>query len=135
MTTGLIERTKTLIRIVSVHYSLGIIIPVILVAIPRVRMHPQGMFYAALAAVMGLILNRMNVAITGTAAKLGSYFPSWEEMPVRIMLVALGFAAFAWAIKNLPVFGPSPWTGTAVAVPPMETERAARQGELQPVKV
>ena len=89
------------------HYSLGIIIPVIPVAIPRVRMHPQGMFYAALAAVMGLILNRMNVAITGTAAKLGSYFPSWEEMPVSIMLV----------------------------VPPMETERAARQGELQPVKV
>jgi len=64
-----------------VHYSLGIIIPVILVAISRVRMHPPGLFYAALAAVMGLILNRMNVAITGMAAKLGSYFPSWEEIP------------------------------------------------------
>jgi hypothetical protein len=99
-------------------------------------MHPQGMFYAALAAVMGLILNRMNVAITGMAAKLGSYFPSWEEMSVSIMLVvALGFAAFAWATKNLPVFGPSPWIGTVVAVPPMETERAACQGELQSVKV
>ncbi len=115
--------------------GLGIIIPVILVAIPKIRAHPQGMFYAGLAAVLGLILNRMNVSITGMAAKLGAYFPSWEELSISIMLVALGFAAFAWAVKNLPVFGPSPWTGTVVITPALETERVARQAELQPARV
>jgi len=115
--------------------SLGIIIPVILVAIPKIRMHPQGMFYAALSAVMGLILNRMNVAITGMAAKLGSYFPSWEELSVSIMLVALGFAAFAWAVKNLPVFGTVPWSATVVVTPVPEIETAAGEGALQPARV
>ena len=115
--------------------GLGIILPVILVAIPKIRMHPQGMFYAALSAVMGLILNRMNVAITGMAAKLGNYFPSWEELSISIMLVALGFAAFAWAVKNLPVFGSSPWTGMVVVTPAVESERAARHAELSPARV
>jgi Ni/Fe-hydrogenase subunit HybB-like protein len=77
----------------------------------------------------------MNVAVTGMAAKLGSYFPSWEELSISIMLVALGLAAFAWAVKNLPVFGPSPWTGAVVVTPTVETERAARHGELSPARV
>lgn len=105
--------------------GLGIILPVVLVAIPKVRMHPQGLYYAALSAVMGLILNRMNVAITGMAAKLGNYFPSWEEISVSVMLVSLGLAAFAWAVKNLPVFGASPWTGTVVVTPEVEPHEAA----------
>jgi Ni/Fe-hydrogenase subunit HybB-like protein len=115
--------------------GLGIILPVLLVAIPKVRMHPQGMFYAALSAVMGLILNRMNVAITGMAGKLGSYFPSWEELSISIMLVSLGLAAFAWAVKNLPVFGTSPWTETVVITPVPEIEPAAGHGALQPVRI
>lgn len=100
--------------------SLQILIPVLLIAIPRIRKHPQGIYYAGLSAVLGLILNRMNVAITGMAGQLGDYFPSWEELSVSVMLVSMGFAAFAWAVRNLPVFGHEPMPAV-VYVNPLET--------------
>jgi Ni/Fe-hydrogenase subunit HybB-like protein len=78
------------------------------------------MYYAGLSAVLGLILNRMNVAITGMAGQLGDYFPSWEELSITVMLVSLGFAAFAWAVRNLPVFGHTPMPAV-VYVNPLET--------------
>lgn len=102
--------------------GLQILIPVTLIAIPRVRNHPQGLYFAGISAVLGLILNRMNVAITGMAGQLGYYFPSWEEVAVSIMLVSLGFAAFAWAVRNLPVFGPSPMPAV-VYVNPLEVRK------------
>jgi len=33
-----------------------------------------------------------------------SYFPSWMEVSVTLMVVAIGFAVFRLAVKYLPVF-------------------------------
>ena len=54
------------------------------------------MLYAgALLAVMGFVVNRMNVSMTGfERAQGGHYIPSWAEVMITLMLVALGFAAF-----------------------------------------
>jgi c(7)-type cytochrome triheme protein len=55
--------------------------------------------------VMGFIVNRLNVSITGMQGWSGvSYFPSWMEVVVTMSIVAAGFIAFGYAVKYLPVF-------------------------------
>jgi c(7)-type cytochrome triheme protein len=85
--------------------ALGAVLPAVLFAIPRVRASERGLFFGAVLTVLGFILGRLNVAITGMAASSGvTYVPSWMEFAVSLMLVALGFAAFAAAVRWLPVF-------------------------------
>ncbi len=83
----------------------GVLLPMILLAIPKVRLHQTGLFVSALLVVLGFVLNRLNVSITGMEgwAKVG-YLPSWMEIAVTTMIVATGFAAFAAAVRYLPVF-------------------------------
>lgn len=84
---------------------LGVVVPIILVAIPRVRTRRGGLFVTALFVVLGFILNRMNLSITALERYSGvTYFPSWMEIAVTLMVVALGFAAFRLAVKYLPIF-------------------------------
>ncbi len=85
----------------------GALIPMILFANYRVRQSRQGLFLAATFVVLGFILGRLNVALTGFEASSGvSYFPSWQELSITLMLIVLGFMAFGFAAKHLPVFGP-----------------------------
>lgn len=88
-----------------VEMGLGVLLPMILLMLPRVRLHQTGLFVTALLVVLGFILNRMNVSITGMEgwAQAG-YFPSWMEIAVTTMIVALGIAGFAVAARYLPVF-------------------------------
>jgi Ni/Fe-hydrogenase subunit HybB-like protein len=84
---------------------LGVVAPVILIAQPRVRASKRGLFYSALFVVLGFILNRLNISMTAIERYSGtSYFPSWMEISVTLMVVAIGFAAFRLAVKYLPVF-------------------------------
>lgn len=85
--------------------GLGVLLPMILLMLPKVRLHQTGLFVTALLVVLGFILNRMNVSITGMEgwAQAG-YFPSWMEIAVTTMIVALGIAGFAVAARYLPVF-------------------------------
>jgi Ni/Fe-hydrogenase subunit HybB-like protein len=71
----------------------------------RIRWSKQGQFTAALLIVLGFILNRMNVSITSLERYTNAgYFPTWQEISVSLMVIALGFAAFRLAVKYLPVF-------------------------------
>jgi c(7)-type cytochrome triheme protein len=90
---------------------LGIIAPVVLLIIPRIRRSHFSLFVASLLVVLGFVMNRLNVSITGMEAALGSYFPSWNEVSVTSMIVALGFVLFSTAVKYLPVFPPEETEG------------------------
>lgn len=99
--------------------GLGALLPMALLALPRVRRSPQGLFFAAVLTILGFVVNRLNVAITGMAASSGvSYFPSWMELAVTASIVAGGFALFGLAVKHLPVFpqdeGPAPAAAPAL---------------------
>ncbi len=84
---------------------LGVLLPSILLFIPKIRHNPTGMFTAACFAVFGFILGRMNVAITSMEkVNKGIYFPAWTEWIITVFLVAIGFAVFALAVKYLPIF-------------------------------
>jgi c(7)-type cytochrome triheme protein len=84
--------------------GLGVCLPMLLFAIPRVRRSRHGLFLGALLTVMGFVVNRLNVSVTGMLGASGAkYFPSWMELAVTAAMVAAGFAAFA--VKHLNVFG------------------------------
>ncbi len=86
----------------------GVMLPMVLLLIPKVRENKRGLFYIAVLVVSGFVLNRMDVSITSIErhySQFGvSYFPSWMEISVTLMIVAVGFGGFAWAVKNLSVF-------------------------------
>ncbi|MFB3816629.1 MAG: NrfD/PsrC family molybdoenzyme membrane anchor subunit [Candidatus Methylomirabilales bacterium] len=85
--------------------GLGVVLPVALLAIPAIRMRQAGMVTGAFLAVLGFVLNRLNVSITGMERAAGvQYFPSWAEVAITAALVAVGFAAFGLATRYLPVF-------------------------------
>jgi Ni/Fe-hydrogenase subunit HybB-like protein len=84
---------------------LGSLVPIVLFAFPKVRRNATGLFVGASFAVLGFVLNRLNVGITGFELGTGTrYFPSWMEISVTMMIVALGFALFGLAAKHLPIF-------------------------------
>jgi Ni/Fe-hydrogenase subunit HybB-like protein len=86
---------------------IGILVPIVLFSMRRILASRRGLFLAATCVVLGFVLNRMNVSVTAFEASTGvRYFPSWMEIAVTMMLVALGFIAFGLAAKHLPIFGP-----------------------------
>jgi c(7)-type cytochrome triheme protein len=84
---------------------LGAIVPACLFASRRVRYSESGLLLAALLTIMGFVVGRLNVAITGMMGSSGtSYTPSWMEFAVTLCVVAAGFVLFGLAAKHLPVF-------------------------------
>lgn len=83
--------------------SLGLILPMILLLIPKVRENESGLFFSTLLVVVGFVVNRLNVSITGMIHS-ETYFPKWTEIAITLMIVTAGFVLFAFAIKYFPVF-------------------------------
>lgn len=85
--------------------SVGILAPLFLLSRTKVRANQNGLFVSAVMIILGFILNRMNISISGMEAWAGkSYFPSWMEISVTLSIVAAGFILFALAAKYLPLF-------------------------------
>jgi Ni/Fe-hydrogenase subunit HybB-like protein len=85
--------------------GLGLILPIFLLSIPKVRSNRNGLFLSSVLIILGFVLNRMNISVTGMEAAAGvSYFPSWMEIAVTMMIVTVGFIVFSLAAKHLPVF-------------------------------
>ena len=81
------------------------ILPTFLLATPRLRANPSWLYGSAVLVVLGFVVNRLNVSITGMeAASGGHYVPSWAEAGITMFIIVLGFGVFAWAAKHLPVF-------------------------------
>jgi len=98
----------------------GVIAPLLLLSRRRVRESRNGLFLSAVMVIVGFVLNRMNVSITGLEAWAGaSYFPSWMEISVTVSIVAAGFVLFAYGAKYLPLFKQHPKT---VSIAPSEAE-------------
>lgn len=93
-------------RMFLLEVALGLVAPVIVLAVPKWRNSERGLFLGAVLVVLGFVLNRLNVSITGMVRGLGAdYFPTWMEIAVTMSVVAVGFFLFRLAVKNLPIFG------------------------------
>ena len=106
-------------RMFLAEVGLGVVLPVALLVWKRIRTSPTGLVAGGALAVLGFIMYRLNVSVTGLERASGTqYTPSWMEVTVSVGLVAVGFAVFALAVRYLPVFpahGPEngPETGPA----------------------
>jgi Ni/Fe-hydrogenase subunit HybB-like protein len=84
---------------------LGVLAPLALLSFAKIRGSERGLFAGAVMIILGFVINRLNISITGMEASAGtSYFPSWMEISVTFAIVAGGFVAFSLAARYLPVF-------------------------------
>lgn len=82
-----------------------LIAPMLLLFWRRIHENLTALYLCSVLTLLGIVTNRMNVAITGMEASSGTYyFPKWTEFAITLSLVALAFALFALAVKYLPVF-------------------------------
>jgi Ni/Fe-hydrogenase subunit HybB-like protein len=96
--------------------GIGVVVPMVLFGLPRLRKTSTGLFLGSLAVTVGVLLNRLNATLTGqalasTAWQLQSetvqtptYAPSLIEWAVLIGV--LSAAALAWYLgaRYLPIF-------------------------------
>lgn len=87
-----------------VEVVVGVVLPIILLSIPKVRENRASLFGAALLVVGGLILNRFNVSLLWQTIRPGyTYFPHWMEFAVSAGVVAWAIIVFMLAIRLLPI--------------------------------
>lgn len=88
-----------------VEFLLGVVVPGVMLANPRLRRNIHGLYAASLMVIFGFIANRLNVSITGfESAQGGHYVPSVSEVFITLMIIALAFAAFRIAARVLGVY-------------------------------
>jgi hypothetical protein len=82
----------------------GIIVPMILFSIRRVRKSDAGLIAGSAAVLAGVALNRTNVALLAYQAPAGAYYvPNWMEILIAVSAVAAGVLLFALAVRFLPI--------------------------------
>jgi len=85
--------------------ALAFVIPITLLSFKKVRLSPNGLYWASVISLLGFVTNRLNVSVIGFETYNGRhYIPKWTEFSVTLMIIAMGFALFAVAVKYLPIF-------------------------------
>jgi Ni/Fe-hydrogenase subunit HybB-like protein len=95
---------------------IGVIIPIILFSIRRIRQSDTGLLTGAIILLLGMILNRFDVSwfavthpdpityIPTFMANNVHYIPSLPEVLISVGIFSAGILAFGMAVKYLPVF-------------------------------
>jgi Ni/Fe-hydrogenase subunit HybB-like protein len=95
--------TETLLFALEI--VVGLLIPLLLLLLRRVRESREGLFAVAVLVITGFLLNRLNVSITGLEYSAHAhYFPKWTEVAVTLSIVGTMFLCFALAARYLNVF-------------------------------
>jgi Ni/Fe-hydrogenase subunit HybB-like protein len=94
---------------------IGVVIPIILFSLKRVRQNPKALLTGAIILLFGMILNRFNVSWFAVQhpdpmfylpAFMSNvhYFPTLPEISVSLGIFSAGILAFGLAARYLPVF-------------------------------
>jgi len=84
---------------------IGTLVPIFLLSYKKLIEDKKWIYLTSICVISGLILNRLNVSITGLASSSGvNYFPSFDEINITMMLVVLAIFAFRLIAKNFDVF-------------------------------
>jgi menaquinone reductase, integral membrane subunit len=96
---------------------IGILIPAILFLSPRFNRNPALLVLGGLLAVVGVVINRWDVTVSGLFVPLayspgtqyvlppGRYFPNLTEFGVAIGIIGYALTMLTLGIKFLPLFG------------------------------
>ncbi|MFC2001195.1 NrfD/PsrC family molybdoenzyme membrane anchor subunit [Chloroflexota bacterium] len=83
---------------------IGVIIPIILFSMPRVRQNRNAVFWTSVLVILGLMLNRFNVSMLALGMRPGYiYFPHWMEFAISVGLVADALLVIWLAHRFLPI--------------------------------
>ncbi len=83
---------------------IGVIVPLILFGRRKLRESGSGLIWGTACVLVGLALNRTNVALLALRAPAeATYSPHWMEFAVAIAAVAAGVTLFTLAARILPV--------------------------------
>ncbi len=84
--------------------AIGVILPIVLLSLPAVRRNSERLFRTSVLVVAGLVVNRLNVSLTGLEGAMGGhYVPTIAEGIITLMLVGFGVTAFTLAVRYLPI--------------------------------
>ncbi|HSD29398.1 MAG TPA: Ni/Fe-hydrogenase cytochrome b subunit [Vicinamibacteria bacterium] len=91
-------------RFFQLEMALGVVLPLVLLSLPAVRRNSERLFRASVLVVAGLVVNRLNVSLTGLEGAMGGhYVPTIAEGIITLMLVGCGVATFTLAVRYLPI--------------------------------
>ncbi len=95
---------------------LGIVIPVIFFLVPRFNRNPVFLVLGGFSAMLGIIINRWNVTVSGLFVPLayspgtqyvlppGNYFPNLVEWGIAIGIIGYALLMLTLGVKYLPLF-------------------------------
>ncbi len=88
----------------------GVIVPMVMLLLPRIRRSISGLFTAALMVVLGVVLNRINVFLVAYQPlyPTKTYFPSIMEIGVTVGLACVLILAYRWFVMTFPVISGEP---------------------------
>jgi molybdopterin-containing oxidoreductase family membrane subunit len=96
---------------------IGIILPAILFLVPRFNKNPLNLVLGAFLAMIGIVINRWNVTVSGLFVPLsyspgteyqlppGSYFPNFVEWGIAIGIIGYALTMLTIGVRFLPLFG------------------------------
>lgn len=87
-----------------VEVIIGVVTPMILFGIRKVRKTDRGLILGSACVLTGLLLNRATVSLIAQRAPSGTtYVPHWMEILISAAAVAGGILLFALAVRLLPI--------------------------------
>lgn len=87
--------------------AVGFVLPLVLLMQPAILQNRRMLYRTAQLIVLGFVINRLNVSITGFEVVSGhTYVPAWTEVAVTLMIVTVGVWAVYLAERFLPVLQP-----------------------------
>lgn len=99
--------------------GLGVVLPLALLAVPAVARTKPGLTAASWLVVGGVVMNRLNVAVTGMLAGSGTtYVPAWTEILITVAIVSAGVLAYVYIAQAFPVFEHGRSTPLGAPAPP-----------------
>jgi Ni/Fe-hydrogenase subunit HybB-like protein len=88
-----------------------VIMPCLLFAVGYRERKPGVIRFSAAIAVVGIILNRLNISIFAFNWQLPAeqrYFPHWMEIWVTVFIVTVGVWLFRWIVNRMPILHEHP---------------------------
>ncbi len=102
----------------SIELLLGVVAPIILLSMSRVRNSVSGLFVSASLVIFGVALNRINVFLVAYRPLYSDkpYFPSVFEIMVTVGLISALVLVYRFVVINFPVIAvPNGHAGTVKA--------------------
>ena len=100
--------------------GLGVVLPLLLLSVNHYSRSAAGVTVTSVLIVLGVVINRLNVAVTGMLAGSGAaYIPAWTEILITVAIVAAGMLAYLWVMEHLPIVSPHGRPEPAVSDQPM----------------